>query len=165
MHVLCVEVALKTYDVLHDLNHGHAHARHLQQRCGLHTGTVVGGVLGSTTLAFDLWGVDVNYGSCMESLGVPGKVQISSATYERVRDWYACTARKVEVPGQGEVTAYLVDGLASDHQAKLDTSTIRGRANMHRLSHDGDGHHVPSGASPVHRLSEDKGKQRVPLDA
>jgi class 3 adenylate cyclase len=110
VHVVCVEAGLKTYEVLHQLNHQNKTAKKLQQRCGLHTGTVVGGVLGHTTLAFDLWGVDVQFAACMESHGVPGKVQISKKLYERVKHHYSCSPRQVEVPGHGMVTTYIVNG-------------------------------------------------------
>mmetsp|Transcript_112025 Transcript_112025/g.194524 ORF Transcript_112025/g.194524 Transcript_112025/m.194524 type:complete len:1980 (-) Transcript_112025:1595-7534(-) len=113
VHFLIVEAALETYNVLEEINASPAQTkagRVLQQRCGLHTGTVVGGVLGHTTLAFDLWGDDVNYASRMESGGIPGKVQISSATYEKVKNWFHVTPHEVEVKGHGLVTAYVVEG-------------------------------------------------------
>ena len=133
---MCLQVGLKTYDVLDDINRRSKHGKLLQQRCGLHTGTVVGGVLGHTTLQFDLWGLDVNFGAQMESRGVPGKVQISSATYERVKSIYACHPREVEVAGDRRVTAYIVEGLVSEQKQATDHNTIRGRAQAQRLSID-----------------------------
>ena len=41
-------------------------------RIGLHTGTVIAGVVGIDKFAFDVWGETVNYSSRMESGGEPG---------------------------------------------------------------------------------------------
>ena len=42
---------------------------------------VVAGVVGRKTFHYDVWGETVNLACRMESLGVPGKVQITEATY------------------------------------------------------------------------------------
>jgi adenylate cyclase len=48
----------------------------------------------------------------MESNGEVGRVNISGATYEKVKDEFACEYRgKVEVKGKGEVDMYFVEGL------------------------------------------------------
>ena len=49
--------------------------------------------------------------SRMESSGVKGKVNISSETFERVRDVFACEHRgQVEAKRKGKVDMYLVLG-------------------------------------------------------
>ena len=126
VHFLCVEMGLKTYEVLEGINRGNkGSGRLLQQRCGVHTGTVVGGVLGHTTLAFDLWGLDVNYASQMESQGVPGRVQISQATYDRVKQFFVCTPREATIAQGRAVTAYLVDGLRTESRETGTAGALR----------------------------------------
>jgi len=49
-------------------------------------GGVVAGVIGKRKFAYDLWGDSINMASRMESTGVPGRIQISRSTYERVHD-------------------------------------------------------------------------------
>jgi class 3 adenylate cyclase len=44
----------------------------LQLRIGVHSGPVIGGVIGSRKFAFDIWGETVNIASRLESQGVPG---------------------------------------------------------------------------------------------
>jgi class 3 adenylate cyclase len=54
-------------------------------RIGIHVGPVVAGVVGKKKYAYDIWGSSVNIASRMESNGEPGKVNISSATYELIK--------------------------------------------------------------------------------
>ena len=80
-------------------------------RAGVHTGPVSAGVIGLRKFAFDVWGDTVNTASRMESHGVPGRVQISGATYCRVQDAFECEPRgKIEVKGKGPIEAWLVVG-------------------------------------------------------
>jgi class 3 adenylate cyclase len=112
-----VEAALETFKVLEDINKkeaakkkGEDHERVIQQRCGVHTGQCVAGVLGSTTLAYDIWGDDVTYAGLMESNGVPGKVQVSSTTYSLIKQHFKASPRELKIKGHGLVSAYLIDG-------------------------------------------------------
>jgi hypothetical protein len=45
----------------------------------------------------------------METYGVPGGIQVTAAAYERLRDRYGFTARRLEnVKGKGDMMAYLL---------------------------------------------------------
>ena len=57
----------------------------LRLRIGISSGPVVAGVIGRRRFLYDLWGDTVNMASRMESHGVPGRVHITRATWERVR--------------------------------------------------------------------------------
>ena len=78
-------------------------------RIGINTGPVVAGVVGKKKYAYDIWGSTVNVASRMESNGEPGRVNISAATYEMVKDKYHCTYRgKLLAKNIGEVDMYFV---------------------------------------------------------
>jgi class 3 adenylate cyclase len=82
----------------------------LQLRTGIATGPVVAGVIGRRKFSYDLWGDTVNTASRMESSGIPGCVQVTEATWQRVRDSYPWQVREdVEVKGKGPMTTYLLD--------------------------------------------------------
>ena len=84
-------------------------------RIGIHTGTVVAGVVGQKKLSYDIWGDTVNTASRMESSGEAGKVNISGTTYEFVKDFFVCEYRgKMPVKYKGELDMYFVDGIVDD---------------------------------------------------
>lgn len=81
-------------------------------RIGIHTGTVVAGVVGHKKLSFDIWGDTVNTASRMESSGEGGKINISGTTYEFVRDFFSCEYRgKMPVKYKGELEMYFVQAI------------------------------------------------------
>jgi class 3 adenylate cyclase len=82
-------------------------------RVGMHCGPVVAGVIGTKKFIYDVWGDTVNVASRMESLGMPGRVQVSQAVMERLRAAYTFEDRGlIEVKGKGlSRTYFLVDRL------------------------------------------------------
>ena len=78
-------------------------------RVGIHTGPVTAGVIGTKKFAYDVWGDTVNVASRMESAGAPGEINISSSTYEVVREFFECESRgALEAKGKGAMEMYFV---------------------------------------------------------
>ncbi|MCF8464501.1 MAG: hypothetical protein K9G41_06660 [Flavobacteriales bacterium] len=81
-------------------------------RLGIHTGSVISGVVGKNKFAFDIWGDAVNTAARMESSGEVMKVNISGSTYELVKDYFECTSRgKIKAKNKGEIEMYFVERL------------------------------------------------------
>ena len=78
-------------------------------RIGIHTGSVVAGIVGIKKFAYDIWGDTVNIASRMESSGEEGKINISGSTYELVKDKFNCIHRgKIQAKNKGEIDMYFV---------------------------------------------------------
>jgi class 3 adenylate cyclase len=81
----------------------------LQVRIGIDTGPVVAGVIGSDKFSYDLWGDTVNTASRMESHGIPGRIQVTARTYQRLKDRYRFELRgPIQVKGKGELVTYFL---------------------------------------------------------
>ena len=81
-------------------------------RIGIHTGSVIAGVVGHKKLSYDIWGDTVNTASRMESSGEAGKVNISGQTYELIKDFFICEYRgKMPVKYKGEIDMYFVKSI------------------------------------------------------
>ena len=79
-------------------------------RIGIHSGSVVAGIVGVKKFAYDIWGDTVNTGARMEQHGEPGKINISQATYELIKDRFECHYRgKITAKNKGEMSMYFVE--------------------------------------------------------
>lgn len=86
-----------------------------QLRVGIHSGPVVAGIVGIKKFAYDVWGDTVNTAARMEQHAETGKVNISQATYELVKDKFQCTHRgKLEVKHKGEMDMYYVESILAE---------------------------------------------------
>ena len=83
----------------------------LSIRIGINTGPVIAGIIGTKKFIYDLWGDTVNIASRMESHGIPGSIQVTEATYKRLRKEYLFEERgPIQVKGKGKMNCYLLKG-------------------------------------------------------
>ena len=82
---------------------------YFEARIGIHTGSVVAGVVGVNKFAYDIWGDTVNIAARMEANGEEGRVNISNTTYGLVKYQFDCEYRgKVQAKNKGLVDMYFV---------------------------------------------------------
>ena len=79
----------------------------LKVRIGIHTGPVVGGVIGSSRLAYDYWGDTMNVASRLQGIAPPDGIAISEATYYQTRTLLPWQAQREVLKGIGETDVYV----------------------------------------------------------
>ncbi|XP_041831942.1 adenylate cyclase type 3-like [Melanotaenia boesemani] len=93
----------------------------VDMRVGVHTGTVLGGVLGQKRWQFDVWSTDVTVANKMESGGIPGKVHISQSTKDSLHGEF-----ELEPGNGGERCEYLLEKGIETYLVLVPKHTING---------------------------------------
>ncbi|HEY8377754.1 MAG TPA: adenylate/guanylate cyclase domain-containing protein [Nannocystis sp.] len=95
--------------------------RGVRIRIGMNCGPVTAGIIGTKKFAYDLWGDTVNIASRMESHGIANAVQVTEATYKRLRHKYAFQRRGIiHVKGKGALCTYFLVGRRPQKPARSD---------------------------------------------
>ncbi|CAD8166458.1 unnamed protein product [Paramecium pentaurelia] len=98
----------------------------LNMRIGIHTGKVIGGILGTEIVRYDVYGADVMISNKMESNGERGKVQVSEDTKQLLEqsypDQFLFTFNKeVEFKSISRKTkGYFIDPIKNDSNEDFD---------------------------------------------
>ena len=80
-----------------------------QIRIGIHTGKVVGGVVGIKKYIYDVFGDTINTACRMEQNSAPMRINLSETTYALVKDRYGVEERgELEVKGKGLMKMYFL---------------------------------------------------------
>jgi class 3 adenylate cyclase len=84
----------------------------LHFRIGLHTGSVVAGIIGENKYSYDMWGDAVNTAARMESHGEAGKIHVSEEFRNSVGHEFTFTERgEMEIKGKGKMKTYFLEKL------------------------------------------------------
>jgi class 3 adenylate cyclase len=109
-----IKIALEIRDFIHDYYQA---GGAFQIRIGVHSGPLVAGIVGIKKFAYDIWGDTVNTAARMEQNSEAGKVNISGATYELVKDTFVCHHRgKIAAKNKGEIDMYFVERMLSESE-------------------------------------------------
>ncbi|XP_024233893.1 adenylate cyclase type 3-like isoform X2 [Oncorhynchus tshawytscha] len=103
----------------------------VDMRVGVHTGTVLGGVLGQRRWQFDVWSTDVTVANKMESGGIPGRVHISQSTMECLHGEF-----DLEPGNGGERCEYLLEKGIDTYLVVFskETTQVNGLNRVNRIS-------------------------------
>ena len=92
-------------------------SRPITMRMGIHSGHVVAGVIGTKKFSYDMWGDTVNTADRMQSHGLPGRIQVSESSHERLKDAFDFEERgPTQIKGKGVMQTYLLCGRKRGHE-------------------------------------------------
>ena len=118
-------MALAMQREIEDFNLGYHTS--LRMRVGLNSGPVIAGIIGRNKFIYDLWGDTVNVASRMESMGVPGAIQVTDATRELLENHFRFEKRgPLQVKGRGAMAAWLLLGPTEGSSKLKDQSSKTG---------------------------------------
>lgn len=84
----------------------------LHMRVGLHHGPVIAGIVGKQSYQYDIWGDTVNVASRLESTGAGGRINISRAVYDQIKDnplFQPQPRGVIDVKGKGGMEMWFVE--------------------------------------------------------
>src|SRR5687767_15082690 len=116
-------------------------------RMGINSGHLVSGIVGDLKYAYDIWGETVNVAARMENNGESGKINISEATYNFIKDYFDCEYRgMIEAKYLGPVKMYFVNNIKPQYSVNGNGHTpineLKQLAGIIKLDYEGAKEHM-----------------------
>jgi adenylate cyclase len=109
MHAEKAIMAAQEINSFMKARHAQLGNKSFQVRIGIHSGSVVAGIVGLKKFAYDIWGDTVNTAARMEQNSEAGKINVSQTTYELTKDKFSYEYRgEIEAKGKGHLKMYYV---------------------------------------------------------
>lgn len=82
-------------------------------RIGIHSGSIIAGIVGQKKYAYDIWGDTVNMAARMEQNSVPGKINISEKVYQHLKGQAITIDRgQIDLKNKGLQNCYFLESLS-----------------------------------------------------
>jgi class 3 adenylate cyclase/tetratricopeptide (TPR) repeat protein len=106
-HVVCAAIEINEFIAARRRQLGD---KTFEIRIGVHSGSVVAGIVGIKKFAYDIWGDTVNTAARMQQTSDPGKINISQTTYDMVNSKFMCVYRgEIDAKNKGMMKMYFVE--------------------------------------------------------
>ncbi|XP_017154963.2 adenylyl cyclase X E-like isoform X5 [Drosophila miranda] len=112
----------------------------INMRIGVHSGSVIAGVIGEAKLQYDIWGTDVTIANHLEATGTPGFVHVSDSTLKELEpSEYTIipgTDAALEDPvlGKNNITTFLISAQTSHHSPSRSVERIDSYADIDKYA-------------------------------
>jgi class 3 adenylate cyclase len=118
--VKMIRAALDMQECLYNENINNSEEEKLEMRIGIHTGTVIAGVVGVKKYQYDIWGDTVNISARMEQQSEPGRINVSKETWSLVNDEVELTYRgKLEAKNKGPMDMFFVEKFKENQKLQI----------------------------------------------
>uniref|UniRef100_A0A1B0FMT2 adenylate cyclase n=1 Tax=Glossina morsitans morsitans TaxID=37546 RepID=A0A1B0FMT2_GLOMM len=84
--VCCIEFGLSIITHIRDVRT--IKQLDIDMRIGIHSGSLLGGIIGASKWQYDVWSIDVDIANRLEATGMPGRVHVSNNTLQLAQDFY-----------------------------------------------------------------------------
>uniref|UniRef100_A0A1A9ZAQ2 adenylate cyclase n=1 Tax=Glossina pallidipes TaxID=7398 RepID=A0A1A9ZAQ2_GLOPL len=84
--VCCIEFGLSI--ITHIRNVRAIKHLDINMRIGIHSGSLLGGIIGASKWQYDVWSIDVDIANRLEATGMPGRLHVSNTTLRLAQDFY-----------------------------------------------------------------------------
>ena len=127
-----VDAVLAAFDIVEAVAQCNQRSRYpFAIRIGINTGPVAAGVVGIDKFAFDVWGDTVNFAARLQTASEPNRINVSSTTYHRIKDFFDCEFRgQIQTKEKKLFDMFFANGLHPDLQ-KGDTSSFDRRYHIY----------------------------------
>lgn len=107
----CVELGLRMIQDIREVRQNKNLI--IDMRIGIHSGSIISGVIGACKWQYDIWSKDVNIANRLESTGVAGKVHITKQTLDLLNNQFTIEpgtekAKTDPVLVKNNITTYLI---------------------------------------------------------
>ncbi|XP_071056306.1 adenylate cyclase type 9 isoform X2 [Onthophagus taurus] len=121
----CVEMGLSMIKAIKDFDTTYNEG--INMRVGIHTGTILCGIVGTKRFKFDVWSNDVTLANTMESTSKPGMIHISETTRKFLDDDYLLE----DAPQVSGLKTYLILGKTINTIHSRNSSFKRDETKLH----------------------------------
>lgn len=85
-------------------------------RIGIHSGNLIGGVIGKHKFSYDVWGDTVNIAARCEQNSIPHHISVTDHFKNKIESYFDFTGRgKVKIKNRGEVEMYFLDKIKPEY--------------------------------------------------
>ncbi|KAL9915923.1 adenylyl cyclase X E-like [Glossina fuscipes fuscipes] len=84
--VCCIEFGLSI--ITHIRNVRASKQLDIDMRIGVHSGSLLGGIIGAAKWQYDIWSIDVDIANRLEATGMPGRVHVSNNALRLAQNFY-----------------------------------------------------------------------------